>query len=269
MCAAARILGWLTGLGMFTIIYMAFFPAMPAEFLELDLEGVDIYRSLGMMNIVTFEGYLFSSVFNFLPLLAGVFGTVMGVGALAGEEDSGTLELLAALPLSRAQLVLAKAAALAAAALLVSLALGLLVVGIFALIGPGIETRLTGLDLFTLAASHWLVMVVFMSVGLFMGAYLPNRAAATAAATTLLVFSFFGNNLAGMVTDLEPARPALPFYHFDQIKQLLLSEADWSAAAVLLLMAGLFTVLAVLSFQRRNLTVGAWPWQRGRVMRRP
>jgi hypothetical protein len=38
-----------------------------------------------------------------------------------------------------------------------------------------------------------------------------------------------------------------------------------SAALVLLLMAAVFTALAVLSFQRRNLTVGAWPWQRGRV----
>ena len=38
-----------------------------------------------------------------------------------------------------------------------------------------------------------------------------------------------------------------------------------SDVMVLLGAAAIFYVLALLSFQRRNVTVGAWPWQRARV----
>ena len=98
------IVGWTIGLGFFAVMYMSFFPALPDDMLNLDIGSVDIYKSMGVESMATFDGYMQSTVLNFLPLLAGAFGVVLGVGALAGEEDDGTLELLAALPISRLQL---------------------------------------------------------------------------------------------------------------------------------------------------------------------
>lgn len=51
-----------------------------------------------------------------MPLIAGIFGVSLGIATLVGEEDDGTLELLAALPISRVQLILAKVVALLIAA---------------------------------------------------------------------------------------------------------------------------------------------------------
>jgi hypothetical protein len=46
---------------------------------------------------------------------------------------------------------------------------------------------------------------------------------------------------------------------------MLTDDVAWGDMLVLLLMSIGFLVLAVLSFQRRNLTVGAWPWQRPKL----
>jgi ABC-2 type transport system permease protein len=259
------IIGWILGLGFFAILYMSFFPALPQEMLNLNLEEVEFYRGMGVMSMATFEGYMLSTVYNFLPLLVAIFGVVIGVGSLAGEEDSGTLELLAALPLSRAQLLLGKAAALALASFGVMLVVALLVLGVFLGLEDQIDTPITGPDLFWATLSSWLLALVFITLSLFFSAYLPNRLTALAASVVAVMVSFFGNNLAGMVESLEVIQPVLPNYYTARIVRMLSGEVVWNEMLALAGMALVFLVLALLSFQRRNLTIGAWPWQRARM----
>jgi ABC-2 type transport system permease protein len=259
------IIGWILGLGFFAILYMSFFPALPQEMLNLNLEEVEFYRGMGVMSMATFEGYMLSTVYNFLPLLVAIFGVVIGVGSLAGEEDSGTLELLAALPLSRAQLLLGKAAALALASFGVMLVVALLVLGVFLGLEDQIDTPISGADLFWATLSSWLLALVFITLSLFFSAYLPNRLTALAASVVAVMVSFFGNNLAGMVESLEVIQPVLPNYYTARIVRMLSGEVVWNEMLALAGMALVFLVLALLSFQRRNLTIGAWPWQRARM----
>jgi ABC-2 type transport system permease protein len=259
------IIGWTIGLSFFSIMYMSFYPALPPEFLDFPIEEIEIYRAMGVMSMVTFEGYMLSTVWNFLALLAGIFGIVIGIGALAGEEDSGTLELLASLPLSRLQLFLAKAAALVMVVLLVMVLVGVAVVVAFVAIQDQFETFITAADLFLVTLSHWLITYVFAALSLFIGAYFPNRRAGLSAAFAILVLAFFGNNLAGLVPSLEPLQPFMPFYYFDQVLGVFVGDAAWGDALVLLVMAVGFLLLGMISFQKRNLTVGVWPWQRARL----
>ncbi|MBE0410323.1 MAG: ABC transporter permease subunit [Anaerolineales bacterium] len=259
------IIGWTIGLAAFILLYVTVYPTLPAEYYEIPIEEIEFYRAIGVTSMATFEGYLLSIVFNILPLLAGIFGITLGVGVLAGEEDSGTLELLAALPLSRVQLVLAKVVALAITVFLVMLIVGLIVMGVFMAIQDQIETTVTATDMFMVTLIHWLITFVFATIGLFVGAYLPNRRASLSVSFVLLVIAFFGNNLAGMTPSLEPFQPLTPSYYFDNIVRILVGENAWGDVLVLLAMAVGFLLLALISFQKRNLTVGAWPWQRGKV----
>jgi ABC-2 type transport system permease protein len=259
------IIGWTIGLAAFILMYVTVYPTLPPEYFDVSLEDIEFYKVLGVMNMATFEGYLFSVVYNLLPLLAGIFGITLGVGVLAGEEDSGTLELLAALPLSRAQLVLTKAAALAIAVFLVMLIVGLIVMVVFIAIQDQIETTVTATDMFLVTLSHWLITFVFATISLFLGAYLPNRRISLSVSFVVLVIAFFGNNLAGLTPSLEPLQALTPCYYFDNIVRLLIGETAWGDGLVLLGMSAGFLLLALISFQRRNLTVGAWPWQRGRL----
>lgn len=254
--------GWALGLGFFTIMYMSFYPSLPDELLNLDMGSIEIYQSLGVDSMATFQGYMQSTVLNFVPLLVGAFGIVLGVGALAGEEDSGTLELLAALPISRLQLYFAKAAAIVFAAFLALLAVASATAAVFLAMESQIATPVTALDLFRVLTGHWLVAFIFLALGLFLGSLLPTRGSALAAGSALLVVSFFANNLAGMVTELETVQPLFPFSYFGRFADALTGDVPWDDVLILMAMGAVFLALGAASFRARDLTVAAWPWQR-------
>jgi ABC-2 type transport system permease protein len=254
------ITGWTIALSFFSVIYMIIYTALPAQVRGINPQTLSLLKSLGVQTFATFEGFILGTEFNVLPLIAGIFGVFLGIGALAGEEDDGTLELLASLPISRMKLVLAKIAALVITAFIVLFTAGMVAMAAFTMLR--IETSVTALGLFRAVLSTWLVAFVFISLGLFLGAYLPTRGAALAGAMAALLVSFFGENLAGMVPVLDPYRPFFPFSYFKRIAEMLAGDVAWRDIFVLLSMGAGFLVLALLSFRRRNLTVRAWPWQR-------
>jgi ABC-2 type transport system permease protein len=259
------ILGWTIGLSFFAVLYMSFFPALPDDLLDLDFESIDVYKSMGVRTMSTFEGYMLSSVLNFLPLLVAAFGIVLGAGALAGEEGDGTLELLAALPISRFRLYSAKALSLMLTAFVITLAVAAITLVAFLALESELDTDVTAESLFGVMLSFWLVAFIFVSLSLFLGAYLPSRGSAVATASAILVAAFFGNNLAGMVSGLENLQPLSPFSYFSRIAESITGDVPWDDVAVLLAMGVVPLILGAISFQRRDLTVGAWPWQRAVV----
>lgn len=256
------IIGWSIGLSLYAAMYTAFYPALPTEMLELDFEDIAIYQAFGDMSMGSFAGYMASSVFNFIALLLGIYAVVSGVGALAGEEDNGTLELLVTLPLPRWQLVLAKALALAVSVLVILLVVSLAIVGTFAVIQTQITTNVTAPDLLFMTLRSWPITMVFTMMSLLLGAFLPGRRMASATAAALLVVSFFGNNLAGMFQSLRPIRLLSPFNYHNTSASVLTDGAATGDVLVLLTAAVVLLLLAILSFQKRNITVGAWLWQR-------
>ena len=256
-------IGWALGLGLFCAIYTLIYTVLPDEVREIDPRALALLNSLGIQTFATYEGFILGTMFNFLPLLVGLFGAMIGIGALAGEEDEGTLELLAALPVSRVQLVLVKALALCISAALVMIFDGLIAAGVFALLD--LDTPVTALDMFRTTQSLWLMAFVFLGIGLFLGAYLPTRGVAMGMAMAAVFLSFFGDNLAGMAPVLEPLQPFLPHFHFESVIQMLVGDVAWREVGILLAIGAGFIILAVLSFRRRNLTVGVWPWQRPRL----
>lgn len=254
--------GWTIALSFFSVIYMVIFTALPFQVREIDPQTLALLKSLGVQTLATFEGFILGTEFNVLPLIAGIFGISLGISGLVGEEDDGTLELVAALPISRARLVLAKAAALLISAFLVVSAAGLVAMAVFTMLR--IDTAVTSLGLFRAILSTWLITFVFVALSLFLGAYLPNRGAALAGAMGVLLVSFFGENLAGIAPVLDPYRPFFPFSYFKRIVEMLTGDVAWKDILVLMSMGIGLLILALLSFQRRNLTVRAWPWQRPR-----
>ena len=81
----------------------------------------------------------------------------------------------------------------------------------------------------------------------------------------VVLVSYLGSNLTGMIESLEKIENLFLFHYYDATAQAL--EAGQESGNIIALLAiGLVAFgLAVLFFQRRNITVGAWPWQRGKV----
>lgn len=80
----------------------------------------------------------------------------------------------------------------------------------------------------------------------------------------ILAVSYLLNSLAGVTDELEPYRFLSLSSYYDP-ETLMTSGLAWQDALVLTGVIVVFLVLALLSFERRNVTVGAWPWQRPRV----
>jgi hypothetical protein len=66
-----------------------------------------------------------------------------------------------------------------------------------------------------------------------------------------------------MIESLEPIRNLFLFHYFDATAQALIEGQQLGNVLVLLAAAVVAFGLALLAFQRRSITVSAWPWQRG------
>jgi ABC-2 type transport system permease protein len=97
------------------MVYVGIYPSLAEQMAAFQARSgytADSTRPLGVTDMTSFEGYVAGTFINFLPLIIGIYALTTGTQALAGEEDRGTLENLAVLPLARWQLVVAKAGAM-------------------------------------------------------------------------------------------------------------------------------------------------------------
>ena len=256
------ILGWGTGLALLGIMYIAIMPEMGDQMAAI--ADLSIYQKMGI-DLHSFAGILASSVIGIIPVILSIYAIITSTETLAGEEDSGTLELIVAMPLPRWQIVTAKALAISAATLLIVSIAGVVNALMLNAIKASIEIDVTPMQLFLATLSAWPLTLTFLMLGLFLGAYLPNRRTAALVTTVVFLTSYFGEMLTGAVQSLEVIRPLPLFYYFDSSAELFTSGVQARDLAVLLGLAALFFALALLSFQRRDITVGAWPWRRARA----
>ncbi|WP_084497471.1 ABC transporter permease subunit [Nocardia amamiensis] len=112
------LLGWTAGTTLAAVLYASFYPQMAkngAAQTESMPEG--LREALNMTDLTSAAGYLGGPVFGLIvPLLAMFFGAAFGARATAADEESGTLDLLLAHPLTRTSLILQRFAAFVLAA---------------------------------------------------------------------------------------------------------------------------------------------------------
>ncbi len=225
-----------------------------------------MYQIFGNFDdMASFRGFVSVEVFIFFPLLLAIYAIVNGTGTLAGEEDSGTLEPLLALPLKRWQIVLTKMTALTIAFVLIMSIVGIaLVLGFNALSDAADTGGVTASDLLVASYGSLPLVLFFATLSLFMGAYMPTRRMAATAATVILIISYFGANLADLVELFEKIDFLFAFKYYNG-GRILETGLDTGDTLILLASSAVFLILAMASFERRNVMVGAWPWQRPQV----
>ena len=256
------IIGWSLGLCFFPLVYISIYPSVAEEMASLaDLE---IYQAMGI-TLGTFADFVGSILIIFMPLVAAIYGIINGTGTLAGEEEDGRLEMIVTLPLHRWQIVTAKAIAFAISSLIMFVVAALVSLLVFQSIESQIETEMVGMDLFTAVMSAWPLVFAVGMLSLFLAAFCANRRFAAMIAAAILVIGYFGSNLAASTSALKPFEPFFLFTYLDASGPAIM-EGQQSGDMLVLLGIGLVSfALALFFFQRRNLTVGIWPWQRAQV----
>jgi len=223
-----------------------------------------IYQALGI-SMASFEGYVASTVTNLIPVILCIYALLNGTGTLAGEEDNGRLEMIVALPIPRWQIVAVKAVALGLALFLILTITAAGAALTLAALADQVASVVTPLDLFFNLLAAWPLAMAFGMISLFLGAFSPSRRVASVIATTVVIASYLASNLTGMISSLEKVQGFFLFTYYEASAQALEQGQQAGNMLILLAVALVAFGLAVLFFTRRDITVGAWPWQRGKL----
>lgn len=166
---------------------------------------------MGDLQFGTPEGYLNSTVYTLIAVaLVTIFAVFAGTRAIAGEEDSGMLDVMLSYPISRTRLVLEKFAALAVEMTVIGLVLwaGVSVASTFAEMGVPI------VNIAAITTGLTLVGIVMGSLALAVGALTGSKGLALGITTGVALASFLANNVAPMFEGLDTVQRLSPFYYY-------------------------------------------------------
>jgi ABC-2 type transport system permease protein len=256
-------MGWGISLALFGIIYLSIYPELSDHLFSL---GDSSFWKAMKFEIGTFEGFVASVVVQLLPVYLGIYVIITSTDTLAGEEERGILELLLSLPLQRWQIVSVKAAAISAASLTILVFAGMGSAAALQAVRAAVETSVTPWGLFLAVLSGWPITLAFIMIGVFLSAFLPNRRSAAAALTFYFIASYLAETLSSYVPSLGGFKFLSLFSYFDSSAKVFTEGVKAGDVLTLLGTAACFFLLAVVSFQRRDVTVQAWPWQRAKAI---
>ena len=247
------LLGWAIGFAAVSLVYGAFYPfAATPGYAEL-IESLPpaLADAMGWGDISTPHGYLGATVFGILgPVLAIIMSIGLGTRAIAGSEEDGSLEMLIAHPVTRTEVVVQKAVALALATLMAGV---IVLVAILAIRGP-IDLDLPFAHIAAASLDLALMGLLFGSLAILVGGITGKRGVAISVTAAVVVIAYLANGLAPQVDALAWLQTLSPFYWADGTGTL----RDGIDPLNTLLLGGTAVVLvaaAAFAFNRRDVGV--------------
>jgi ABC-2 type transport system permease protein len=248
------LLAWLIGITVIGVFYAAFYPVINTPELRAAMEAYPegFLDAIGFTDVTSAAGYLGSTTFGLLgPALIIAFASAVGGSAIAGEEESGRLDLVLAHPVSRWSLVAQRFAAIVVAMVAVGLVLA---VGLVAISGPADLGDIGTANLFAASIQLALFGSLFGAIALAVGAATGRRSLVYAIVAIVGVAGFFGNNLGPSIEGLEWLADVSPFglYLGGEPLKNGLQVAD---SAVLVVVSLVLVAAGGLRFDRRDIAV--------------
>ncbi len=212
------LLVWAVAIVGLVTMYAAVYPSIAgnSSYSKLMDQMPEAYRALfgvgSGADFTTAAGYLNTELLSFIgPLLVLLYAIAAGSGAVAGEEDRHTMDMVLANPVSRGRLVVGRYLVLAGGvlALMAVLWTALLAAGAAA----GMDVPLAGA---AAAVSHLGALgMLFGAVALLTGAATGRLGLSRAVAAFGAVAAYLLNGFGQLVGWLHPLRPVSPFYLYN------------------------------------------------------
>ena len=247
-------LWWSVGVAVFMFINMIFYPSFKneADELQKSFENLpDAALSLlgGSTDFFSPVGYVNSQIyFIMLPMLLGILAIALGSRMLAAEEQDKTIEGLLARPVSRTQLLSAKALAATTILLLVTFVSWLVII---------ISARMVSLEVsvWALTQATMVCFLLVMSFGAVAYLFTATGRAKGASIGIATAYGFGGYiiaSLAGTVDWLSTPAKVFPFYYY-QSEAILRGTYNWNNLWYFLIVILVCGGLSWLAFRRRDL----------------
>ena len=244
---------WAVGFAVVAVVYMSYFTQIQADPSIVksvqDLPG-GLSTALDFTDLASAPGYLRATVFGLLgPLLMVMFAVMAGARSVAGEEESGLLDVYLSHPLTRRRLVLERFAAMTGQILLLAAVLWAVVALLDQAQGLGV-----GVDRL-LAASLALALLglCFGSVALAVGGATGGRTAALATGAGVAVGTYLLNAVVSQLDAVRWLRLLSPFNYVQADDPLV--HGFRPGLLVLAAVPAVLLGLTLLAFDRRDLRV--------------
>lgn len=247
-------LWWTIGIAGLVALMVAVFPTVRdnEELNQLVQEYPEALKGFiafgGDVDYLSGAGYLGSELFSFMvPLLFLIAAVGAGAGAIAGEEERGSLDLLLSTPVSRTRIALEKLGAVAVevaglgAVLLVFLAIG----------GPLVDIDVAFGNLAAACIGAVALAMVFGGIAFGLGAATGRRVLAIGVAVASAVAAYVVNGLAPLVPAFEAVQKLTPFYQY-AAGDPLRSGLDVPRLFLLLGLGAVFSLAGLAVFTRRD-----------------
>ncbi|MEP6680741.1 MAG: ABC transporter permease subunit [Chloroflexota bacterium] len=207
--------------------------------------------NFGSGSLFTLPGALTLGLEHPISLaMLGVFAVGATTGAIAGERQRGTLEVLLARPISRRTLYITVAVALLA---VIGLVLAAILAGMA--IGAATQGLLNQIDLGQLPlvfANGLLLWGAFAAFGLATSVSFDRTGPALGLTMAYVLLNYFLEILGSLLTDAAWTQKYSLFHHF-QPGQILTGKADALDFFILAVAVVIPVVYALIAFPRRDL----------------
>jgi ABC-2 type transport system permease protein len=227
-------------------------PGMLAAFgLDAGSQASSQMASSPWLNLTTVTGF-FALMFTYFVLLLSIAAAMWGSDVISKEERDKTVEFSLTLPVTRSRLVTAKALA----ALVNCLGLLLITWGACIASAARYEPEEGFQTFLALCMSAIFIMqLIFLSVGIFLGCAMKRYKRASAVAVSVLLATYFLSILQALNKDLDFLKYLSPFKYFDTAFILRESSLDLAFVGLSLLIVVVSMVGAYLTYARRDLYI--------------
>ncbi|MDP6667485.1 MAG: ABC transporter permease subunit, partial [Dehalococcoidia bacterium] len=199
----------------------------------------------------TAEGFLNAEVFSFMgPMIFGIYAIVAGMSAIAGEEESHTLDQLLANPISRTSALSQKAGALLTGVATLSVALW---------IGLVAGAKIAGFDLSITGTTQATVSLFVLGstlglLALSVGAATGRKSLAGGVAAGVGIVGFLLDTFLAVVDLLDPARFISLFYYFNS-NDVIINGINYVHLFTLVGISLVAVATSAWRFERRDVSV--------------
>jgi ABC-2 type transport system permease protein len=202
-------IGYAAGMAVYTFLVVALYPSFKNSPSLDSLSGSTAAALFGVTGKLTSPGgWLNGNIYgNFFPLIMLLLTIGYGAASLAGQNEDGTLALLAVLPLRRRSILFQKVWAMALQALVLAAAVTVCVV-----IGQRFQLTVGLGDAAAVSLALVLMGLDFGLVSMAVGAATGRRATALGVASGLAAASYLLSSLASTIQVLRPGRYLSLFY---------------------------------------------------------
>lgn len=246
---------WVLGVFLLSLWYMTFYPTFQesgSDFQEMMDNLPASMKALigGEVDFTTLEGFLAVEAFSFMyPILLLAFGVSYGSGLIGGEEESGTLEMLLATPISRWRVMLDKFLALVVFTLVVLLAIFL------GFVAGGLVAGIEGMDVGNLFRGTFNMLplaLFFTALTMFLTGIRGGRGLALGVVLGLATVTYFIHSMATVADIPAWLQQLSPWYYYNGT-EVIKEGANVGHVALLLGLTVALIAGGMWGFQRRDI----------------